>query len=130
MRNRSIDSKCPPHFDATDVFHAHAGELLRAAADEPLGASAVTVAEVLVGPARVGRLDRATAALAQLQVARIGLNEEAPERLAVLRAATRLKLPDCCVLLAAEQASNGSVATFDDRLAAAARDRGLAVLGR
>lgn len=38
-----------------------------------------------------------------------------------------LKLPDCCVLFAAEQVA-GSVATFEDRLAGAARARGLEVL--
>jgi predicted nucleic acid-binding protein len=47
-------------------------------------------------------------------------------RLAMLRAGTGLKMPDCCVLLAAEQA-HGSLATLDDRLATAATERGLAV---
>jgi predicted nucleic acid-binding protein len=48
--------------------------------------------------------------------------------LAGLGAATGLKLPDCCVLLAAEQV-DGAVATFDDRLAAVARERGVVVHG-
>jgi predicted nucleic acid-binding protein len=48
----------------------------------------------------------------------------------MLRAETRLKLPDCCVLLAAEQVSDAHVATFDDRLDVAARQRGFVVLGR
>lgn len=56
----------------------------------------------------------------------MAVGEGAPARLAVLRAGTRLKLPDCCVLLAAEQ-SHGAVATFDDRLANAAGDRGCIV---
>jgi predicted nucleic acid-binding protein len=118
------------HFDETDVFHKDAGALLGSAADEPLGASPVTLAEVLVGPARVGRLDRATAALAQLDVRTIALSEDAPVRLATLRAGTSLKLPDCCVLLAAEQSGGARVATFDDRLGSAARERGFRVLGR
>jgi predicted nucleic acid-binding protein len=46
--------------------------------------------------------------------------------LAALRAGTGLKLPDCCVLQAAEQAHAG-IATFDDRLAAAARELGVDV---
>lgn len=58
------------HFDATDSHHDRAGELLLRAADQeqPLAASPITLAEVLVGPARTGRLDQATAALDQLRV--------------------------------------------------------------
>jgi predicted nucleic acid-binding protein len=81
---------------------------------------------VLVGPVRAGQLDRATAALAQLQVTTVDLRADAPARLAVLRAGTGLKLPDCCVLQAAEQAQ-AAIATFDDRLAAAARELGVDV---
>jgi predicted nucleic acid-binding protein len=118
------------HFDETDAFHQDAGALLRSVADQPLGASTLTLAEVLVGPARVGRLGQATAALAQLAVSTIGLSEDAPVRLASLRAGTSLKLPDCCVLLAAEQPGGATVATFDDRLGAAARELGFRVIGR
>lgn len=118
------------HFDETDAFHQDAGTLLRSVADQPLGASTLTLAEVLVGPARVGRLDQATAALAQLAVSTIGLGEDAPVRLASLRAGTSLKLPDCCVLLAAEQPGGAAVATFDDRLGVAARKLGFRVIGR
>jgi len=118
------------HFDESDVFHEDSDKLLGSVADEPLGASAITLAEVLVGPARAGRLDQATAALAQLEVAAIALSADSPARLAALRAGTDLKLPDCCVLLAAEQKGGAAVATFDDRLASAARNRGFRVLGR
>ncbi len=48
--------------------------------------------------------------------------------LAGLRAATGRTLPDCGVLLAAEQI-RGGLATFDDRLAAATRERGVPVHG-
>jgi predicted nucleic acid-binding protein len=85
------------------------------------------LAEVLVGPARSGQLDRASAALRQLDVIQVELDQDAPTRLAVLRAGTGLRLPDCCVLLAAEQVQ-GTVATFDERLAAAARERGFLFL--
>ena len=118
------------HFDETDALHKEAGKLLRSVADQPLGASTLTLAEVLAGPARVGRLDQATAALAQLAVSTIGLGEDAPVRLASLRAGTSLKLPDCCVLLAAEQPGGATVATFDDRLRAAARKLGFRVISR
>jgi len=114
------------HFDASDVRHGRAGVLLRDAADEALAASPITLAEVLVAPARAGRVDQGTALLHELDVASVRLPEDAPERLAVLRAGTGMKLPDCCVLLAAQQ-TQSAVATFDDRLAGAAAERGLAV---
>lgn len=119
------------HLDATDSYHEHACELLLLAADqnEPLGASPITLAEILVCPARAGRLEQARAALTQLEVCAVDLAQDAPARLATLRVETALKMPDCCVLLAADQ-SGAAVATFDDRLAEAGRSRGLAVWGR
>lgn len=114
------------HLDATDIHHERAGTLLRDAADKALGASPITLAEVLVGPARAGEVDRGTALLHELDVTSVRLLDDAPARLAVLRAGTGLKLPDCCVLLAAEQ-THGAVATFDDRLANAATERGLVI---
>lgn len=114
------------HLDTSDALHDRAFALLAALADEPFAASPITLAEVLVGPARAGRLDRAAAALRALEVAPVPLDGEAPARLAMLRAGTGLKLPECCVLLAAERAAAG-MATFDLRLAAAAGERGLVV---
>jgi predicted nucleic acid-binding protein len=116
------------HLDAEDAHHDRAGSLLESLAARPLSASRVTLAEVLVGPARAGKLELAMAALAQLGVLGLGLDPDAPARLAGLRAATGLKLPDCCVLLAAEQV-NASIATFDERLAGASRRLGMVVVG-
>jgi hypothetical protein len=48
-------------------------------------------------------------------VAEVPLPVDAAERLARLRADSSLKLPDCCVLLAAE-AADGAVLSFDARL--------------
>jgi predicted nucleic acid-binding protein len=118
------------HFDEAEAFHKDADQLLRSVADESLGASPVTLAEVLVGPARAGRLDRAIAALAQLDVRTVALGADAPLRLAILRVETSLKMPGCCVLLAAEQVGGATVATFDGRLGTAAGGRGFTVLGR
>lgn len=118
------------HLDAEDALHEDARNLLRSVADEPFRTSPLTQAEVLVGPARVGRLDRAVAALAQLDVQTVPMETDAPMRLAMLRDETRLKLPDCCVLLAAEQVGGAQIATFDDQLYAVACQRGFAVLGR
>jgi predicted nucleic acid-binding protein len=65
------------------------------------------------------------AALKALEIEELPLPRGAADRLAALRAESGLKLPDCCVLLTAE-ATNGSVLTFDERLAREAADRGLA----
>jgi predicted nucleic acid-binding protein len=112
------------HLDDRDAFHARAEEALLRAADQPLGCSPITLAEVLVGPARQGQLDAARAALRELEVAQIPLGDGAPIQLAGLRAETGLKLPDCCVLLAAQDAAAESVLTFDDALARAAERLG------
>lgn len=115
------------HLDSHDPHHERARTLLLAeAAQHVVAASPITLTEVLVGPTRAGLLDRAAAALRHLAVTAVPLAEDAAQRLAVLRVGTGLKLPDCCVLLAAEQTS-GAMATFDGRLATAARRRGIAV---
>jgi predicted nucleic acid-binding protein len=112
------------HFDQHDAHHTAATEHLLDLADRPFGASSITLAEVLVAPARTRALPAAQAALRALAVAELPLPPNASERLAILRVETGLKLPDCCVLLTAEGAA-GTVLTFDDRLAREARRRGL-----
>jgi predicted nucleic acid-binding protein len=114
------------HLDPRDALHDMADDRLLAAADEPFGASTITVAEALVAPLRTGTLRTTQAALKALEVEELPLPADAAERLAALRADTGLKLPDCCVLLAAE-AADGGVLTLDERLARAAAERGLAV---
>lgn len=114
------------HLDAADEHHRRATAILVSAAtdDEDVAASPITLAEVLVGPARAGRLEQALAALRQLGVINVDLPTDAPAQLAELRAETGLKLPDCCVLLAATQ-MGASVATFDAAVAGAATRRGV-----
>lgn len=114
------------HMDADDADHDRATALLLVIADESLAASPVTLAETLVGPGRSEHLDPAMRALDQLNITSVGFEPDAPSRLALLRAGTGLKLPDCCVLMAAEQV-HGAVASFDDRLVGAARSRGIPV---
>jgi predicted nucleic acid-binding protein len=116
------------HLDRADAHHDRAHRLLLDAADQDLAASPVTLAEVLVAPARAGQLDRATAAIQELGVQPVPLDVDSHVRLATLRAGTGLKLPDCCVLLAAEQVG-AALATFDARLAAVGRDHGHLVVG-
>jgi predicted nucleic acid-binding protein len=112
------------HLDERDALHARAAAALERAASEPLGCSSLTLAEVLVGPARHGRLDAAAAAVADLEVGEIPLGRDAAARLATMRADLGLKLPDCCVLLAAQDVSAAAVMTFDDALARAAERSG------
>jgi predicted nucleic acid-binding protein len=118
------------HLDEHDAQHARAVERLLEDADRPLGASPLTLAEVLVGPARQGRLDVARGLIADLGVHEISLGSDAPRRLASLRFETGLKLPDCCVLLAAQDADAHAVLTFDERLGRAAEALGLRVSRR
>jgi predicted nucleic acid-binding protein len=112
------------HLDDTNGHHRRSVRALLAVADRPLGASTVTLAEVLVGPARADRLADAVSALAAIGVGELPLGPDAATRLVELRARTALKLPDCCVLLAALDVAADGVRTFDEPLAAAARRLG------
>jgi len=113
------------HLDEDDALHARAEEALLRAADRPLACSPITLAEVLVGPARRDQLDAARAAVTELEVKEISFGDDAPVRLARLRADTGLKMPDCCVLLAAQDAKAETVLTFDDALARESERLGL-----
>lgn len=115
------------HLDRRDAHHSRAVLLLKGAGAEPLGASQVTLAETMVSPARAGRLDEAKAVLSRLGVEELGLGDEGAGTLAELRAETGLKLPDCCVLLAAVE-HRAAVASFDDALIKAARGLSLRVV--
>lgn len=112
------------HLDGRDAHHAAATERLLDAAAEQFAASSITLAEILVAPTRTGRAAEARAALRTLDVRELPVPAGAAPRLAALRVETGLKLPDCCVLLAAEDA-NATVVTFDDRLAREAARLGL-----
>lgn len=114
------------HLDDTDALHGDALAALLDLADQLLATSPLTLAEVLVGPARHDRLSAAIDALQQLELQEIPFAPDAPARLAVLRATTSLKLPDCCVLLAAQDGHADAVFTFDDRLRREAERLGFA----
>lgn len=117
------------YLDADDDHHQAAEALLAGAIDDNLGANPLTLAEVLVVPVRVGRLDHTLAALRDLEVEELPFPPATAVRLAQLRASSGLKMPECCVLLAAEHAG-ATVATFDERLAETAEHRNLTVFGR
>ena len=114
-------------FDGSDQHHREATDLIEHTSHEPLGISPLTLAEVLVGPTRSGVLPVALSLVSQLGITTIGLGSDASLRLALLRTNTNLKLPDCCVLLAAEE-SGGRLATFDNSLRGAAERLGMAVI--
>lgn len=96
--------------------------------DEEFGIHGVTLAECLVRGEREGRLDEVASKVAGLGIVELDRVPAEARLLARARVATGLKLPDCCVLVAAE-AATGRLATFDSRLARVARERGLTVVG-
>ena len=116
-------------FESRDRHHLAAVALLEEHVAAELVSSTVSLSEMLVSYARAGRMAEGEGRLRRLGIVEVPLGPSAASRLADLRAATRLKLPDCCVLLAAQDAGAGTIATFDDRLADAARTLGLAVAG-
>lgn len=112
------------HFESTDPHHADATALLMTHATEPFASSVVTLAEVYVGAARAGQADQLHHLLSRLQVEPLDLPASSARRLGELRAATNLKMPDCCVLYTAEH-HEAAIATFDERLGARANDLGI-----
>jgi predicted nucleic acid-binding protein len=116
-------------FESSDAHHERALTMLQDNATSPWGASAMTLAEFLVGPARLGEsaFETAVNALDVLGVDQLQDPVDTPIKLARIRASTGLKLPDCHVLLVAE-AAMAAVASFDSVLAKAAQARGLSVI--
>lgn len=112
------------HLDAGDAHHDASTALLLAAATDDLTVHPLTLAESLVSAARAGRVTEVVADLERLHIRQMPGDVDQPARLAVLRATTRLKLPDCVVLDTARQ-SGAALATFDDTLRAAAADHGV-----
>ena len=114
------------YLNGSDRHHAKAIDLLEALSSEAWGASSVTLAETLVYPARAGRLEEAEAALVGLDLQELLSGGGAPGRMAEMRANLGVKMPDCSVLLAAQD-NDAAVASFDAGLLAAARKLGLKV---
>ncbi|MGH3095601.1 MAG: type II toxin-antitoxin system VapC family toxin [Streptosporangiales bacterium] len=115
------------YLDADDEHHARAEGLLAREIDDEFGANSLTLAEVLVAPTRENRLEDARAVLHDLEVQELPLPPETAVKLAQVHALTNVKMPDCCVLLAAEHLV-ARIGSFDDRLLRAAATRNLEAL--
>jgi predicted nucleic acid-binding protein len=100
--------------------------LLHTCRREPFAASVITLGEIFVGAARADQLERAQTLLDQLGVEGLGLPADAGRRLGEIRARSKLRMPDCCVLYAAEE-HGAAVATFDTKLTEQAELLGLSV---
>jgi predicted nucleic acid-binding protein len=114
--------------DRSDLHFPAAKRLLGDAGRERVAAHRLTLAETLVRAAESGIADAVAGALDAMGVGRLDALDD-PLELAVLRARTGLRIPDACVLLAAQRV-RARLATFDDRLAAAARAEGITVVGQ
>ncbi len=88
----------------------------------------VTLAETLVGPAVAGIAAEVRALLLDGLGIRLWTpDDREPGRVALLRAQSRVALPDCYPLALAEHTGD-VLATFDEALMRAARERGVAVV--
>jgi predicted nucleic acid-binding protein len=115
------------HLNSDDAQHSRAVHRLElAAAQGPLAASGLTVAEVLVHPTAGGLGEQAYSALKAMDLMVLDIPADAAVQLASLRARTGRRMPDCCVLLAAAR-TGGAVLTFDEKLRGSAADLGISV---
>lgn len=114
------------HLHPGDPHHHAATAYLREHANEPLLIHSLNLAEVLIGGVKAGRGQELLDDLNAIGLRVADRHDNEPLRLAALRVETGLKLPDCCALDTA-LTSESTLATFDERLAAAARTRHLKV---
>jgi hypothetical protein len=109
--------------EVPEAHHDRATALLTREIDDDFAVNLLTLAEVLVAPTRTGHRDRVLAILADLEVQTLQFPDGSAVTLAQLRAETQLTMPDCCVLLGAQD-RRARLASFDDRLVTEARTRG------
>ena len=111
----------------SDSHHSQARSILNTHAAGGYLVHQMTLAEVLVDPVRLGRAAQRMSELELMGVRAAQPDEREPLQLAELRASTGLRLPDCCVLVAATRGLS-PLATFDARLERAALALGLQVV--
>ncbi|HMM83325.1 MAG TPA: type II toxin-antitoxin system VapC family toxin [Terrimesophilobacter sp.] len=111
----------------SDPHHARAAQLLEEHSAAGFRMHQLTLAEVLVGAVRTGRGAQLFDDLTSLGVVAHEPGANEPLILAELRATTALRMPDCCVLVVAQQEAS-PLATFDDQLARVAKGLGVQTL--
>jgi predicted nucleic acid-binding protein len=109
-----------------DPHHDWALEMFRDTASFELQMSALTQAEVLVHPARAGKLEKFLKLIRGLGLEITPIEEADASKLASIRSNTNLKMPDVVVLHQAMKV-NGSIATTDQQLAKVAKSKGVGV---
>lgn len=114
------------HLSTQDPYHQAASAYLEQARTEDFLMHSLNLAEVLVGGARAGRAQEMLDDLLAIGIRVAQRPDDEALRLANLRAASGLKLPDCCALDTA-LLSGSTLATFDEHLASAARQRHVTV---
>nr|WP_281497072.1 PIN domain-containing protein [Ornithinimicrobium sp. F0845] len=111
--------------DPQDGHHHSVLSDLHEAAREQWAISALTLAEVMTRAAADEELLAAVGeAVADLELVVVPLGDEDAEALARLRAASGLRMPDCCVLLVASTLG-GRVLSTDTQLVRRAGELGL-----
>jgi len=110
----------------TDPNHSWALEMFRDTAAFGLQMTALTQAEVLVHPARAGKLEKFLKLIGAMGIEITSIKESDSSQIARIRAATSLKMPDAVVLSQAMKVS-GAIATTDQKLAKVAKDYGVGV---
>lgn len=115
------------HLDPTDRHHPAATAALLEAADAEVLIHPLNLAECLVGAVRTGREHVVMQSLHDMGIEVAGVDGDAPVRIARLRVATGLRLPDCCALDVARQ-HEAALVTFDDGQRVGAAKVGIAVV--
>ena len=114
------------YLNPVDAHHQAATRILLTGTPGEMLVHTITMAEVLVGGVRIGQGAAMRDDLRAAGIAVAPHDDGESLRLAELRAASGLKLPDCCVLDIALQ-HRANLATFDNSLAAEASKRGVPI---
>jgi len=112
------------HLHPSDAHHGAATSILLTAAPDVLLVHPITLAEVLVGGVRIAKGAEMQADLQAAGIRLVSQDDDEPLRLAELRVATGLRMPDCCVLDTAVSHGAG-LASFDHALVEAAHRLGV-----
>ena len=109
-----------------DPNHSWALGMFRDTAGFGIQMTALTQAEVLVHPARAGKLEKFLKLIGALVLEITPIEESDSSQIARIRSTTSLKMPDAVVLSQALKVA-GSIATTDQKLAKVARENGVGV---